>query len=87
MSASTYGFGGTAWADNIVAQTIASRNDWDVLTIMLGTNSLAGADAAGKPETAAQYAEKYDAFLATIRAARADQADPLRDADLESRWI
>ena len=64
-----YGFGGTAWADNIVAQTIAARSDWDVLTIMLGANSLAGADSAGKPETAAQYAEKYDAYLATIRGA------------------
>jgi lysophospholipase L1-like esterase len=63
-----YGFGGTAWADNIVAQTIAARTDWDVLIIMLGANSLAGADSAGKPETAAQYAEKYDAYLTTIRA-------------------
>jgi lysophospholipase L1-like esterase len=64
-----YGFGGTAWADNIVAQTIAARQDWDVLTIMLGANSLAGTDSAGKPETAAQYTDKYDTFLATIRAA------------------
>ena len=64
-----YGFGGTAWADNIVAQTIAARDDWDVLTIMLGANSLAGADSAGKPETAAQYEKKYDAYLETIRAA------------------
>jgi lysophospholipase L1-like esterase len=64
-----YGFGGTAWADNIVAQTIASRGDWDMLVIMLGTNSFAGTDADGKPETAGQYAQKYDAFLATIRAA------------------
>ena len=64
-----YGFGGTVWADNIVAQTIAARADWDVLTIMLGANSLAGADSAGKPETATQYAGKYDAYLATIRAA------------------
>jgi lysophospholipase L1-like esterase len=63
-----FGFGGTAWADNIVAQTIAARTDWDILTIMLGANSLAGADSAGKPETAAQYAAKYDAYLATIRA-------------------
>ncbi|MGZ8435750.1 MAG: GDSL-type esterase/lipase family protein [Candidatus Binatia bacterium] len=63
-----FGFGGTAWADNIVAQTIAGRNDWDVLSIMLGTNSFAGKDATGKPETAAQYAAKYDAFLSTIRA-------------------
>ncbi len=64
-----YGFGGTAWADNIVAQTIAARTDWDVLTIMLGANSLAGADSAGKPETAAQYEKKYDTYLETIRAA------------------
>jgi lysophospholipase L1-like esterase len=63
-----YGFGGSAWADNIVAQAIASRTDWDVLTIMIGTNSLAGADAVGKPENAAQYIAKYDAYLATIRA-------------------
>ena len=64
-----YGFGGTAWADNIVAQTIASRTDWDILVIMLGTNSFGGADAEGRPETAKQYAEKYEAFVATIRAA------------------
>lgn len=64
-----FGFGGTAWADNIVAQTIAARSDWDVMSIMLGTNSFGGTDADGKPETAAQYAAKYDAFLATIRAA------------------
>lgn len=64
-----YGFGGTAWADNIVAQTIAARDDWDVLTIMLGANSLAGTDSEGKPETAAQYEKKYDDYLATIRAA------------------
>ena len=66
-----YGFGGTAWADNIVAQTIASRTDWDILVIMLGTNSFAGADADGRPETAEQYAQKYEAFLATIRAVAA----------------
>ena len=64
-----FGFGGTAWADNIVAQTIASRDDWDVLTIMLGTNSFAGTDSNGKAETAAQYTAKYDAFLTTVRAA------------------
>jgi len=64
-----YGFGGTAWADNIVAQTIATRTDWDILVIMLGANSFAGADADGRPETAEQYAQKYEAFLATIRAA------------------
>jgi lysophospholipase L1-like esterase len=64
-----YGFGGTAWADNIVAETIAARDDWDVLTIMLGANSLAGTDSAGNPETAAQYEKKYDDYLETIRTA------------------
>jgi len=64
-----FGFGGTAWADNIVAQTIASRNDWDLLSIMLGTNSFAGTDANGKAETAAEYAAKYDAFIAAVRTA------------------
>ena len=70
-----YGFGGTAWADNIVAQTIAARDDWDVLSIMLGTNSFAGQNSAGQPETAAQYSEKYDAFLATIR--KAEPSKPI----------
>ena len=64
-----YGFGGSAWADNVLARTIASRTDWDVLTIMIGTNSLIGADANGQPETAGQYTAKYNAYLATIRAA------------------
>ena len=32
-------------------------------------NSLIGVDSAGQPETAAQYAAKYDAYLTTIRAA------------------
>jgi len=36
---------------------------------MIGTNSLIGADADGKPETVAQYLAKYDAYLTTIRAA------------------
>jgi lysophospholipase L1-like esterase len=67
-TALNFGFGGTAWADNVVAHTIASRSDWDVLVIALGTNSFAGTDSAGKSETAAQYKQKYDAFLATIRA-------------------
>ena len=35
--------------------------------IALGTNLFGGLDSAGKPETAAQYAEKYRAFLSTIR--------------------
>ncbi|MSP40734.1 MAG: hypothetical protein EXR70_19785 [Deltaproteobacteria bacterium] len=64
-----FGFGGSAWGDNAIAQTIASRSDWDVLTIMIGCNSLAGADGDGKPEPVARYLEKYDAYIQTIRAA------------------
>ena len=64
-----YGFGGTAWTDKAVAETIAARDDWHVLTIMLGANSLAGADSAGRRETAAQYENKYEEYLAIIRAA------------------
>ena len=48
---------------------MAERQDWDALTIMLGANSLAGADSAGKPETAAQYERKYDDYVGVIRAA------------------
>jgi lysophospholipase L1-like esterase len=35
---------------------------------MLGTNSFGGNNSEGKPETLAEYREKYDAFLGTIRA-------------------
>jgi lysophospholipase L1-like esterase len=61
------GFGGSAWADTVVAEYIASRSDWNVLVLMLGTNSFGGT-AAGKPETLEQYEKKYDKFLATVRA-------------------
>jgi lysophospholipase L1-like esterase len=62
------GFGGSAWTDISVAEYIASRNDWDALVLMLGTNSFGGNDSSGKSETAEQYGKKYDAFLATVRA-------------------
>ena len=61
------GFGGSGWADLPVADYIASRNDWDILVIMLGTNSFGGSDSAGKPETAVLYGKKYDSFLGIIR--------------------
>lgn len=67
------GFGGSAWTDIPVADYIATRNDWDVLVVMLGTNSFGGNDGAGKPETLAQYRDKYDAFLSAIRAKHATQ--------------
>lgn len=62
------GFGGSAWTDLPVADYIATRHDWDLLVLMLGTNSFGGNDGAGKPETLAQYRDKYDAFLGAIRA-------------------
>ena len=62
------GFGGSAWTDIPVADYIASRNDWNVLVLMLGTNSFGGNNSEGKPETLGEYRDKYDAFLAAIRA-------------------
>jgi lysophospholipase L1-like esterase len=62
------GFGGSAWTDLPVADYIASRNDWNVLVLMLGTNSFGGRDSAGKAETLVQYREKYGAFLDAVRA-------------------
>ncbi len=64
-----FGFGGTAWGEKIVAETIADRGDWDVLVIAIGTNSFRGIDGAtGQKETAAQYGQKYGVFIDTIRA-------------------
>ena len=62
------GFGGSAWTDTSVADYIASRSDWDVLVLMVGTNSFGGRDSGGKPETVAQYRDKYGAFLDVVRA-------------------
>jgi lysophospholipase L1-like esterase len=60
------GFGGSAYGDKVVAEFIAGRNDWDALVIAIGTNSFGG-QYQEKPETAAQYGEKYNTFLTTIR--------------------
>lgn len=62
------GFGGSAWTDVSVAQYIASRNDWNVLVLMVGTNSFGGNDSQGNRENLAQYQAKYGQFLDTIRA-------------------
>jgi lysophospholipase L1-like esterase len=61
------GFGGSAWTDVSVAAYIASRSDWNVLVLMLGTNSFGGGDATGNRETLTQYRDKYGAFLDAIR--------------------
>jgi lysophospholipase L1-like esterase len=60
------GFGGSAYGDKVVAEFIAGRTDWDALVIAIGTNSFGG-QYQDKPETAAQYGEKYNTFLTTIR--------------------
>ncbi|MFM9971136.1 MAG: GDSL-type esterase/lipase family protein [Burkholderiales bacterium] len=64
-----YGFGGTAWGERIVAETIADRGDWDALVIAIGTNSFGGTDGASRQkETAVQYGDKYRVMLDIIRA-------------------
>ena len=63
-----YGFGGTAWGERVVAQTIADRGDWDALVIAIGTNSFGGTDGASRQkESAAQYGDKYRVMLDIIR--------------------
>jgi lysophospholipase L1-like esterase len=62
------GFGGSAWGDAVVAEYIASRQDWDILSIAIGTNTY-GAERASADE----FAACYDRFLAIIR-----QAHPTR---------
>ena len=56
------GFGGSAWGDAEVAEYIASRTDWDLLTIAIGTNTF-----GGERESAADFALRYDRFLSIIR--------------------
>ncbi len=58
----------TAWADRAIAEYIASRNDWDVLVLELGTNSFGGVDSSGKSEKASDYKKKYDDFVGVVRA-------------------
>ena len=61
------GFGGSAWGDQVVAEYIASRNDWDVLLVAYGTNTYRRAH-----ENPEQFAQTYDTFLTTIRAEHPD---------------
>ena len=62
------GFGGSAWGDAPVAQYIASREDWDVLSLAIGTNTY-----AASTESAADYADTYDRFLEIVRKLRPDK--------------
>jgi len=56
------GFGGSAWGDAPVAEYIASRQDWDVLSIAIGPNTY-----GGSKEPAADFARRYERFLEIIR--------------------
>lgn len=56
------GFGGSAWGDAVVAEYIASRQDWDVLSIAIGTNTY-----GGSKEPASDLKRRYDEFLSIIR--------------------
>jgi len=58
------GFGGSAWGDAVVAEYIASRDDWDILSIAIGTNTFGGAK-----ESAADFGPRYARFLEIIREA------------------
>ena len=60
-----FGFGGIARAQPFFAEAIAARNDWDVLSLHIGTNSYR--------EDAAAYEVKYNTFLDTIRAAHPEK--------------
>ena len=56
------GLGGSAWGDAVVAEYVASRDDWDVLSIAIGTNTY-----AASIETAASFRERYGTFLDIVR--------------------
>jgi lysophospholipase L1-like esterase len=58
------GFGGSAWGDAVVAEYLASREDWDVLSIAIGTNTF-----GGQKESAQDYRQRYARFLAILREA------------------
>ncbi|MBN1401324.1 MAG: hypothetical protein JXA74_10840, partial [Anaerolineae bacterium] len=58
------GFGGSAWGDAVVAEYLASREDWDVLSIAIGTNTY-----GGQVESAQDYRQRYARFLGIVREA------------------
>jgi lysophospholipase L1-like esterase len=58
------GFGGSAWGDAAVAEYIAARDDWDILSIAIGTNTY-----GGQTEPAVAFGQRYERFLEIIRQA------------------
>jgi len=56
------GFGGSAWGDAPVAEYLAWRDDWDLLSIAIGTNTF-----RGERESAADFGQTYDRLLTTVR--------------------
>lgn len=56
------GFGGAAFGEGALAEYIASRNDWDLLTLAFGINNLI------QGHTSADLARDYERFLNIIRA-------------------
>ena len=56
------GFGGAAFCEPEVAEYIASRSDWDALTVTAGINT-----AASGRESASSFHDTYKAFLEIVR--------------------
>lgn len=61
------GFGGAAFGEEIIAHYVASRPDWDLLTLTFGINNF------GNGDTAAGVAAKYERFLDIVREAHPDK--------------
>jgi len=62
------GFGGSAWGDAPVAEYLASRDDWDLLSIAIGTNTF-----RGERESAADFGQTYDRLLTMVRERHPDE--------------
>jgi len=66
--ATNLGFGGSAWGDAPVAAYLASRDDWDLLSIAIGTNTF-----RGERESATDFGQTYDRLLNTVRERHPEQ--------------
>jgi len=62
------GFGGSAWGDAVIAEYIAARSDWDVLSLAIGINTYSSAT-----ESAADFGTTYDRFLSILREVHPDK--------------